>query len=295
MVQTSFLLVTALLAAGVTGFEPEPDDGPRVTATLFAEHAVVQPGQTTWLAIRFEVQEGWHIYWPGQNETGMSPILDWKLPEGWEIGRARWPAPSRHVSAGDMLDHVLEGSATVLFPVRVPKDATPGSGAMLFCAAEWLVCKQMCIAERDDLMYSLKVAGQFQPLPVARSRDLAEIAHARSLLPEPMPESGDPVSAALNEDGSLMIHAAPGVRLTFAPYEDSRAALDLLTSGTSETGELRVSFDPADERPIAGVITIEGNTGKARSFEYRHPPASSQELDGFTIQGNDPRPEEESP
>ena len=81
------------------------EEGPFVEATLWVDHAAVMPGQVFWVGVTFRIRPEWHMYWPGINDTGMAPSFDWHLPDGWQIGRARWPAPKRHV--GSAPDHRL--------------------------------------------------------------------------------------------------------------------------------------------------------------------------------------------
>ncbi|MCL4221801.1 MAG: hypothetical protein KJZ65_10590 [Phycisphaerales bacterium] len=291
---TSLLLLTPSWA----GTQPVEPVERRVHATLYTQHARVEPGQVTWAAIEFEIADEWHIYWPGQNDTGMSPDIEWKLPAGWKIGQPRWPAPHRHLSPGELLDHVLEGRAVVLYPLKAPDQVVPGSGAMILAHAEWLVCKDICLAEKQDLMYSFRFSGSYShPVPETRSDDAPFIAQAHAALPSALPESGSPVKAAMTEDGRLEIHSdAPG-ELVFSPYEAGRAVLDVQGSCVSETGSLSIAFKADDVRPVQGVISLRESDGQTRHYSFRHPLISSAELDGFETEPEKvkPRPEEKKP
>lgn len=295
----TFAVTTSLaltLSAAVA--QPVEPVEPRVHATLYTQHARVEPGQVTWVAIAFDIADEWHLYWPGQNDTGMSPSIEWKLPEGWKIGQPRWPAPHRHLAPGDLLDHVLEGRAVVLYPLKAPDQVFPGSGAMILAHAEWLVCKDMCLAEKQDLMYSLRLTGSLgNPVPEIRGEDAQLIAQARAALPPPLPESGSPVKAAMTEDGRLEIHSdAPG-ELVFSPQETGRTVLDVRGSCVSETGALNIAFKVGDDRPVEGVISWREPGGPARHYSFRHPLISSAELDGFQTEPekDKPKPKEKKP
>lgn len=278
---TTILPLLAALSAGATASQPEPGQRPRVECTLYTEHTRVEPGQVTWLAVEFEIADGWHIYWPGQNDTGFAPHFDWKLPEGWKLGQPRWPAPHRHLAPGDLLDHVLEHKAVVLFPVKAPPSVVPGSASMFTCHVDWLVCKEMCVAESQDLMYTLRFTDTFHnPLPETRGGDVEVIAGAKSLLPKPLPIEGATLTADVQE-GTLVIHTTEAGELVFCPSDDSRAVVDILQSCVSQSGELRISFEPNDDRPIAGVILRKSASGPIESYSYRFPVTSSTELDGF--------------
>lgn len=275
------MAIAALHAQAGVMTQPAPDSQLRVTCTLYTEHTRVEPGQVTWLAVEFAIADGWHIYWPGQNDTGYSPHFDWKLPEGWTIGQPRWPAPHRHLSPGDLLDHVLEERAVVLFPAKAPPSVAPGSAAMLTCHVDWLVCKEMCVAESQDLMYTFRFTdAMHNPIAEKRSGDFELIALARQTLPKPLPCEGASLTVEV-QDGVLVIHSDIPGRLVFCPSDDARAVVDILQTCISETGELRVPFKPDDDRPIAGVIVRSTASGATESFSYRFPPISSVERDGF--------------
>lgn len=291
---------TTLLALGSSPglAQPEQLEERHVHATLYTQHSRVEPGQVTWVAVAFDIADQWHIYWPGQNDTGMSPVIDWKLPEGWKIGQPRWPAPRRYVAPGDLLDHVLEQRTVVLFPLKAPDRVVPGSGAMIFAHAEWLVCKDMCVAESQELMYSYRFVGSLgNPMPEMRREDAQVIAKARAALPQPLPKSGSPVKAGLTDDGRLEIRSDTPGELVFSPHESGRTVLDVHDSCVSETGALNVTFKPGDDRPVQGVISLREPGEQARHYLFRDPPISSAELDGFETepQQNQPKPEETKP
>ncbi len=291
----STLLALPLSAALAQTKEPEER---RVHATLYTQHSRVEPGQVTWVAVAFDIADEWHIYWPGQNDTGMSPIIEWKLPEGWKIGQPRWPAPHRYLAPGDLLDHVLEGRAVVLYPLRAPDQILPGSGAMIFAHVEWLVCKDMCVAEKQELMYSYRYVGSpGDPLPQTRDEDSQIIAAARAALPALLPRTGSPVRAAMNENGRLEVRADVPGELIFCPHEAGRAVLDVHGSCVSQTGALDVGFKPGDDRPVQGEISLRELDGKVHRYTFRHPSISSDELDGFETepQKEQPNPGETKP
>lgn len=289
------LLTLTLSSAFAQPHEPEER---RVHATLYTQHARVQPGQVTWVGIAFDIADEWHIYWPGQNDTGMSPTIDWKLPPGWKIGQPRWPAPHRSLAPGDLLDHVLEGRTMVLYPLKAPDQVMPGSGAMIFAHAEWLVCKDMCLAEKQDLMYSLRFIDSLgHPLPEARAEDSDLIAKALASLPAPLPASGSPVRASMTDDRQLEIHSDSPGELIFSPHENGRTVLDVHRSCLSEAGALNITFKPEDDRPVQGVISLREPAGQVRSYWFCHPSTSSAELDGFETepQKHHLKPEETKP
>ena len=64
--------------------------GPQVTehATieLISETTQVVPGQTFYLALNFELEPHWHIYWENPGASGLPVEIEWELPEGFVAG-----------------------------------------------------------------------------------------------------------------------------------------------------------------------------------------------------------------
>ncbi len=50
------------------------------TVTLLSEQVKAVPGQTLWLALRFELIPHWHIYWRNPGASGSAPLIRWTLP-----------------------------------------------------------------------------------------------------------------------------------------------------------------------------------------------------------------------
>ena len=67
----------------------------RVTATLMAERPAIAPGETIWVGLRLQMDEGWHSYWRNPGDSGLPTMIDWSLPDGLAAGPIQWPAPER--------------------------------------------------------------------------------------------------------------------------------------------------------------------------------------------------------
>lgn len=291
--------VAMAMAAGPVAPPPEPaeapfpigeEDGPFVDASLWVDHGQVMPGSVVWVAVSFKIRPEWHIYWPGQNDTGMTPSFDWHVPEGWKVGAARWPAPSRHVAPGPLVDHILEGVPTVLFPVKIPDFADAGSGATISCDLEWLVCKTMCVAERQRVQFSLAPFDPNNQSTNARPQDAAVIAMARKILPPPFDAAETGISASVTGN-TLSIKSAGGGVLSFAPAESGRPVIETLESCVGEEGEsLFIGLEDAMDKPIAGVVTLRLMGRAAQSYTLRIPKISDALRDGFEIPAAGSRP-----
>ncbi len=78
-------------------------------------------GETIMLALHFQPKsEEWHGYWSNPGDAGVGMALDWRLPDGWEIGEPLYPVPQKLEIAG-LMNHVYEGDYAVLIPLSVPE------------------------------------------------------------------------------------------------------------------------------------------------------------------------------
>lgn len=258
---------TALSAVALShvGGAGQPSDEPARPA-LIAEFDGLVPGREITIAVAFELDPGWHTYWPGQNDTGFAPEIKLALPEGFEAAGPIWPAPRRYISPGNILDHVHEkDEATILYTVRVPDDARPGTRARFSASLDWLVCREACIAGSGEVELALPVLDADATPGIGAGA--ARIASARARVPKPLPEVGAEVELSWG-DGVLEIGAKNPVKsISFSPDENARKLMELLRTGESPTGKLRLRPEPGD-RPVSGVVELVPRDGEARRW-YR--------------------------
>ncbi|MGQ0628112.1 MAG: protein-disulfide reductase DsbD domain-containing protein [Phycisphaerales bacterium] len=226
----------------------------RASAVVSAKS--VKPGDEFWVGVVFDIDKDWHIYWPGQNDTGTATVVRVKAPAGYVVGEVQWPVPHRHVSPGDLLDHVYEKSATILIPIKSPAEGAPAASGPLAIELEWLVCKDACIAGDAILSVALPPAG----LTTTPGPGAVAIEAAKKKMPERAVVGTGSAGAGLKtrwEGSTLTFEVAGATELTFMPGEASAVAEDLLESGTAKAGSLSVDFKPAAETPrVEGILEV---------------------------------------
>lgn len=89
-----------------------------------------------WLAVRFDLDPDWHIYWVNPGDSGMATDIRTQDPR---VGRAAFPTPMRFLSPGDIESFGYADRATILLPF----DRT--SDDLVELDAAWLVCKEVCL------------------------------------------------------------------------------------------------------------------------------------------------------
>ena len=251
-----------ILATLLVALLPNPTPGPggpygdgHARLRLLSEETSLVPGDTLHLGVSFEIEPGWHLYWNGRNDTGLPISVELRLPEGYTAGDILWPAPERHLSPGNILDHVYHDEVTLIVPVAVPQDATPGRAVRISALVNWLVCKDVCLPAHAEV--SVTVPPR-RPDPDAAPRFEA----ARSRLPRPLPPDA---GIRLRWEGTTLRVDAPTARaLAFFPFLQCAKLSHPIEDGASPSGSLALRVAPADtgESPaVSGVLEVEAPAG----------------------------------
>ncbi|NWG45242.1 MAG: thiol:disulfide interchange protein, partial [Alphaproteobacteria bacterium] len=154
-----------------------------VAVELVPSFAVIAPGQgRVLIALRQEIDPGWHTYWKNPGDSGEPTRLDWTLPPGVSAGGILWPAPEP-IPVGPLLNHGYKDSVTLLVPLEIGAGLSPGETVRLEAFATWLVCEEICIPEEARLALELPVAAEPVPHPYWGPR----LAEAEAALPAPSP------------------------------------------------------------------------------------------------------------
>ena len=127
------------------------------TVELIAEAASLPAdGGTVTLGIHLQPDPGWHAYWINPGDAGKEVTIRWTLPEGFEAGELRYPAP--HVIPFDIFNtYGFDEPILLLTDISAPAlDAA--SAIELRGRASWVVCDdELCVPERAELATTLPV------------------------------------------------------------------------------------------------------------------------------------------
>ena len=247
--------VGAVLAPTAQAQLGNPDDpfapaGPRASVRLALEHERLTPGPQE-LAVVFDIEPGWHLYWKNPGDTGMPPSVTLTLPESvTQTGEILWPMPERYVHGGGaLLDYIHEGTLTLLVPIDVDA-AAAGSAVTIEAEAEWLVCKEECLPESGTARLTADVrtsAGE-----KSAEADLFRVTRER--LPRPTKR----LHVGWNGH-TLMLNAPGSTHMQYFPLEpDIGGPAQLVADGAVRGSTLRVRFDPrvSDAERVRGVVAI---------------------------------------
>jgi thiol:disulfide interchange protein len=275
-------IATPALAQGI-------DELPKVHAKLVAEDLAVPPGGSITVALEEDIREGWHTYWVNPGDAGAASEIKWTLPQGWRAGAIQWPTPKR-LPVGPLMDYGYEGKLWLLQKLTVPADAKVGDTITLKAAADWLVCKDICVPEDATLTLPIKVGPAAPDPSVAK-----DFAAARNLLPVVSPwklnyalsknldlyaaapalASARPVEASLFPDKPGIVKgAAPqkmgftkdGLVLRLSPGDKAAAATGTLTGVLvlkSSDGSIQALTVDAPSGPVPDAFGTQDASGEA--------------------------------
>jgi len=153
-----------------------------VRVSLISEQHSIEPGQSFWVALHFDIIEGWHTYWKNAGDSGNPPRIEWQLPPGISASDIHWPYPQR-LPIGPLMNYGYSNEAWLLVRMTAA-DNIKAAQLSLNASAAWLVCKEECIPEEGEFSLSLPVAS---PGESQASNWHAQFQLIQQRLPQPAP------------------------------------------------------------------------------------------------------------
>ena len=174
-------LAVVLLLVGAGPGSPAGKQSPGIVeASLLRPFRSIHSGQEFEVGIKFHISDEWHIYWRNPGDSGLAPSIDWRLPDGFEAGRVRFPTPRRYTDRAGLVTNILEGQPVLLCRLKAPDSLTPGQTVEIAADLRWLACKESCIMEDAKVSLTLDVVSSGTSLEKA---DSEELEYAKELLP----------------------------------------------------------------------------------------------------------------
>ena len=101
-----------------------------VRAHLVSEVSSIAPAQSFWVALEFDIRDGWHTYWRNPGDSGQATTLKWLLPAGFTAGDIVWTAPHRF-EIPPLMNYGYAKHAVHLVNITAPKDLKAGTPIVL--------------------------------------------------------------------------------------------------------------------------------------------------------------------
>jgi thiol:disulfide interchange protein/DsbC/DsbD-like thiol-disulfide interchange protein len=209
MGERAVLLAIALLSAlnftaagpSIAFAQVSPAQAQHVAVSLVAETRNIVPGQLFHLALRQQIETGWHTYWSNPGDSGLPTEVAWTLPRDFNAGPIQWPQPKR-IAYGPIVDYGYENEILLPIDIDVPATLAPGTNVVIAAHVSWLACSDTCIPEEAQLSMSVPVAANPEPDPHWGER--FALVRARMPLPNPFP-----TTTLLNAE-TITLHIAMG-------------------------------------------------------------------------------------
>jgi thiol:disulfide interchange protein/DsbC/DsbD-like thiol-disulfide interchange protein len=236
-----------------------------VKARLVSEVSAVAPGQVFWVALEFDIREGWHTYWRNPGDSGQATQLTWQLPAGFTAGDIVWTTPHLF-EVKPLVNYGYAKHAVHLVQVTAPKDLKTGAAATLGAKASWLVCSDVCIPEDANLTLNVPTSAKPGAIdPAAASL----FAAARAELPSVQPAAttakiaGDQLVLTLGKEWGATL--AQIKSLSFFPYDEGSieyAAPQILKrSNDAIELSMKIGYQPPKAGAIRGVLLATQQNG----------------------------------
>jgi thiol:disulfide interchange protein DsbD len=249
-----FWLLSLLLAAPALAVSGNVVATGNVKAHLVSEVGAIEPGHSFWVALEFNIRDGWHTYWRNPGDSGQATSLKWQLPAGFTAGDIVWTTPHRF-ELPPLVNYGYAVHAVHLVEITAPKDLKPGAAVTLSAKASWLVCSDVCIPEDADLQLKLPVAASTGAVDAS---DAALFTAARSELPvaEPAATSarirGGQLIVALGKEWGATL--AQIKSLAFFPYDEGGIEYAAPQTLIRNKDSVELSMKLGDRPPKAGTI-----------------------------------------
>lgn len=244
------------------------DSEPAAKVRIVASHEDLAPGTITWIGIEFDIADKWHIYWPGQNDSGYAPSIEWTLPQGVTAGPLHWPTPKRYVMPGDILDHTYEGKLILLTPLTISPGFNPvGSSASeattIKAEVSWLECEEGCVPREASLTHTFALAQSEAP---RTSQDNAAIQAQLKALPIADPAvvaEAIKVSWLDREHATILATNPLASRIAFYPHEDGLSVSSILATAEAKGQSVKLRVTPSRDKHLQGIVQVWNQEGRS--------------------------------
>ena len=259
------ILTAAVLAVCSSRGQAAGAPIPHGTLELVAEKEWIAAGHPFDVALRFELEKGWHIYWVNPGDSGEPPRVTWDLPAGIKAGAIEWPAP-RRLGTATIVDYGYEDAVTLIVPMRADANLSSQNPVHIAATLKVLVCREMCIPGKAQVSLALPVKPQPPP---ANTQSAHFFTEARKTWPRPAPASWKFAIAQTSD--SFVLTANLGHKITdatFFPLAESQVSnatpQALVPTATGFTLTLRKSDQLLKPIPrLKGVLVLPGEQAYA--------------------------------
>lgn len=268
-IATVFLWIVALSlsTAAPAQLLPTGEAETNTDVGAVSERISFVPGETIRIATTLTSKNGWHTYWINPGDSGDTTKLVWTLPEGFDVGEVKWPAPTRYETYG-LVSYIYEDTVYLIQELSTPADFPVGETVQLNVVADFLECKEACVPGKGSASIQLTSVAENPQTDTdsARAMDAARIPSA--------PPSGIKATYSMNESGAVVFQfeADTGLpianKLAFFPLDEGVWQLDPDFEISKQENRWSVTALPVEDaelpKTLTGLLVLNDET----SFEF---------------------------
>lgn len=206
-------LVVLLFGLLASAASPGPPIAEKKTAEDLArlrtiiDVKTVHPGQTFNLVLIFEIEPQWHIYWKNPGEGAPPPDVVVQVPDGYKVGKIRWPRPIE-MDSPIGVEYVYEKQAALFVPITAPEKLNDGQ-IEIIADVRWAVCKHICLWGQEIQTIKLTTSSSSRELKSKAPQIDPEIKKLSKRLPTPLKKIKSSNNSSAYFDGSKLTITGP--------------------------------------------------------------------------------------
>jgi len=158
--------IATLMTFGLPQACAQPSAGKgKSSVGFYSSVGAVVPGEAFDVALQFQLERGWHIYWQNGGDAGLPPNVKWDLPDGFTAGELQFPVPKRYVDAAGLTSYIHDDDPVLI--VQLASPATISEPKVTVAGhVKYLICQKICIWQEADLHVELPVLSRGGTAPV---------------------------------------------------------------------------------------------------------------------------------
>lgn len=211
----------------------------------------IHQGESGLLAIELNMEDDWHIYWPGVSDSGYGISINIRTTGSVTLEDPIWPTPERYLQPGDILDHIYEETIMVLVPFHVATGAQLNSEVIFDIDAEFLVCSDICLPGQADATTSLTIINESSEQMLSSISE--EIRNAYKARPKEFDSLAEDVRVQWIADAAAIMFR-DATKIEFFPSEDCTELADPVVGGLTDSNRLIIKFAQRTDKVLSGRI-----------------------------------------
>lgn len=133
-------------------------------ASLVADAKTIVADKPFTVAVAFEMDPTWHVYWKDPGDSGMPPSIKWTLPPGFTAGEIQWPKPETLDLGPAGINYVYHDKVALLVEITPDPQIAVASAVTIAADIKWLECdKDQCLPAKQSTSVSLTVGHTVEP------------------------------------------------------------------------------------------------------------------------------------